>query len=391
LNSAERPPAYLKDCALSSLGLEVDLVTYHVGKDVNMPGVRIHRTPRIPLIKSVKIGPSWPKLFLDILVFIKSFFLLTGKKYDVTHSHEEAAFFCLVLARILRVCHIYDMHSSLPKQLGNFQFGNWWPLVKLFEFLEGQVLKTCDAVITADEELEKYVKGKHPQIRGHLVEILGLHTGRNPADPNFAKEVRISLASNGKLPVVYIGSFESHHGLELLIDSAEIVCQHDPKAILILVGGNRDQIEQYRAKVTKNDLQSSINFMGIVPPEEIIAYLSIAEVLVSPWAKGTSTLLSVYSYLHPGKPIVATKLGAHVQVLNDRVALLSEPTKESLAEGILKLLSDPQLRTCLGQQAKQFVEDIHNLKDYVARIDNVYNNLHSSERIQDRSIQAIEK
>ena len=74
--------------------------------------------------------------------------------------------------------------------------------------------------------------------------------------------------------------------------------------------------------------------MGIVPPEEAIAYLTIAEVLVSPRADGTSIPLKIYSYLHSGKPIVATKYGVHTQLLSDKIAYLSEPTKESLAEGI---------------------------------------------------------
>lgn len=376
--------------ALSSLRYDVDLVTYHVGKDVNMPGVRIHRTPRVPLIRSVKIGPSWPKLFLDILVFVKSFFLLTRKKYDVIHSHEEAAFFCLILARLFRVRHVYDMHSSLPKQLGNFNFGNWWPLVKLFEFLEGMVLKTSDAVITIDEDLEKYVREKDPQIRQYLVENLALHTGRNPSDPNFAKEVRKSLGLNGKLPVVYTGSFESYQGLELLIDSAQIVCQSDPKAVFILVGGKPDQIEQHRAKVIENNLQGSVYFMGIVPPEEAIAYLTIAEVLVSPRADGTSVPLKIYSYLHSGKPIVATRFGVHTQVLSDEIAYLSGPTKESLAEGILKLLRNPDLRLRLGQRAKQFAKDKYNFTDYVTKIDNIYRELDSSDSVQDQSVQAIQ-
>jgi glycosyltransferase involved in cell wall biosynthesis len=376
--------------ALSSLGHEVDLVAYHVGKDVNMPGVRILRTPRLPFVRSVKIGPSWPKLFLDILVFIKSFFLLTRKKYDVIHSHEEAAFFCLLLARMFRVRHVYDMHSSLPKQLGNFNFGNWRPLVKLFELLEGLVLKTCDAVITIDEELERYVKGKYPQIRQLLVENLALHTGRNPADPNFAKEVRKSLGLNGKLPVVYTGSFESYQGLELLIDSAEIVCQRDPKAIFILVGGKHDQIEQHRAKVIRNNLQSSVYFMGIVPPEEAIAYLTIAEVLVSPRADGTSVPLKIYSYLHSGKPIVATKFGVHTRVLNDEIAFLSEPTKESLADGILTLLRDPNLRLRLGHRAQQFAKEKYNFADYVGKIQSIYDGLHPPEHLQDQPVQMIE-
>jgi glycosyltransferase involved in cell wall biosynthesis len=283
------------------------------------------------------------------------------------------------------------MHSSLPKQLKNFNFGNWKPVVKLFEFLEGLVLKTCDAVITIDADLEKYVRNKNPEIKQYLVENVALHTDKNPAAPDFAKEVSKSLGLNGKLPVVYTGSFESYQGLDLLIDSAGIVCQNNPKAVFILVGGKPDQIEQHRAKVVKNNLQGSVYFMGIVPPEDAIAYLSIAEVLVSPRAEGTSIPLKIYSYLHSGKPVVATRLGAHTQVLNDEIALLSEPTKEALAEGMMKLLDDPDLRAHLGQQAKKFAKDRYNFAEYLTRIDNVYNDLCSSEQLETRPFQAIEK
>jgi glycosyltransferase involved in cell wall biosynthesis len=377
--------------ALSFLGHEVDLVTYHVGKDVNMPRVRIHRIPRVPLIKSVKIGPSWSKFFLDIFVFLKSFLLFARNKYDVIHSHEEAAFFSLILARMFRIRHVYDMHSRLPKQLKNFNFGDWRPLVRLFEFLEGLVLKTCDAVITIDADLEKYVRSMNPGVKQYLVENIALHTDKNPVDPNFAREVRKSLGLNGKLPIVYTGSFESYQGLDLLIDSAEIVCQRNPKAVFILVGGKPDQIERHRAKVIRSNLQDSVYFMGIVPPEEAIAYLSIAEVLVSPRAEGTSIPLKIYSYLHSGKPIVATRLRVHTQVLNDEIAFLSEPTREALAEGITKLLNDPGLRACLGQRAKKFAEDRYSFMEYVTRIENLYNDLCSSEQLQARPFQAIEK
>lgn len=255
--------------------------------------------------------------------------------------------------------------------------------MKLFDFLEGLVLKTCDAVITIDEELKKYVKGKYPHTRQYLVENLALHTGRNPSDPNFANKVRKSLGLNGKFPIVYTGSFESYQGLELLIDSAEIVCQREPKAVFILVGGKPDQIEEHRASVVRNNLQSSVYFMGIVPPEEAIAYLTIAEVLVSPRADGTSVPLKIYSYLHSGKPIVATKFGVHTQILNDDIAFLSDPTKESLADGILELLGDPNLRIRLGRQAKQFAKEKYNYLDYVSKVDQIYETLIPPESITD--------
>ncbi len=134
--------------ALSALGHHIDLVTYHVGKDVEFPNVKIHRVRNIKAIQHVRIGPSRAKILLDVLVFFKAIQLLLSKRYDVIHSHEEACFFSMFLAWVFRTRHLYDMHSVLSRQLGNFDFGNKTIFVKIFAVLESMVLKSCDAVIT---------------------------------------------------------------------------------------------------------------------------------------------------------------------------------------------------------------------------------------------------
>src|SRR5215211_3845851 len=122
--------------ALSALGHEIDLVTYHVGKDVEFPNVKIHRVRKVQMIQHVRIGPSKAKILLDVLVFFKAIQLLLRKRYDVIHSHEEASFFSMFLAWIFRTHHLYDMHSVLSKQLGNFIFWNKPIFIKIFGVLE---------------------------------------------------------------------------------------------------------------------------------------------------------------------------------------------------------------------------------------------------------------
>ena len=118
--------------ALVALGHEIDLLTYHVGHDVDIPGVKIYRVPSIPFITHVKIGPSQAKLLLDVLLFFKAIMFLATNRYEVIHSHEEAAFMCMFFATIFRVQHVYDMHSSLPQQLANFNYGNHWPIISVW-------------------------------------------------------------------------------------------------------------------------------------------------------------------------------------------------------------------------------------------------------------------
>src|SRR5262250_2079348 len=56
--------------ALAALGHQVDLATYPFGHDVTVPGLRVFRCPRPPLMRGVKIGPSFSKLILDACLMI---------------------------------------------------------------------------------------------------------------------------------------------------------------------------------------------------------------------------------------------------------------------------------------------------------------------------------
>lgn len=143
--------------ALSALGHHVDVLTYHVGTDIALPNVRIYRTPRIPFIREVPIGPSVTKACLDILLFGLAVLQIKRERYDVIHTHEEAALIGAILAPFAKAQHLYDMHSSLPQQLANFQAYNYAPLVKLFEMLERLFVRRADAVITICPELSDRV------------------------------------------------------------------------------------------------------------------------------------------------------------------------------------------------------------------------------------------
>jgi hypothetical protein len=62
--------------ALSALGHEIDLITYHVGKDVELPNVNIHRVRGVKVIQHVRIGPSRAKILLDVQIFFKAIRML---------------------------------------------------------------------------------------------------------------------------------------------------------------------------------------------------------------------------------------------------------------------------------------------------------------------------
>ena len=91
--------------ALTALGHHVDLVTYPFGQDVTMPGLRVFRCLRPPFVRRVGIGPSVPKLALDLLLSFTVLRRALASRYDAIHSHEEAGVIGAALAMVLRVPH----------------------------------------------------------------------------------------------------------------------------------------------------------------------------------------------------------------------------------------------------------------------------------------------
>lgn len=367
---------YQRLFALSALGHEVDLLTYPYGSQVHLPGVTIHRIPKIPLIKTVKPGPSWAKAVLDILLFVAMVVKLLKRRYDVIHTHEEASFFALVLAPLFGAKHLYDMHSSLPQQLVNYQFGANLVLVKPFKILERLVINSCDALITVGADLETYVRELNPDVRPTTIENLPVQTTANSA-PGAAsvEDLRQKMGLNGQATVLYTGTFEPYQGLRLLLDSAALVLDELPGAHFVLVGGNPEQVALWRSIAEESGLGDQVHFTGMVPMSEIAEYLELASVVVSPRLGGTTIPLKLYTYLLSGKPVVATRTLAHTQVLNEDIAILTEPEAEEFAQGIKDLLLNPQIGMELAQRARTFAHERYNLADYMNKLDRVYQTL----------------
>lgn len=372
--------------ALSALGHEIDLLTYHVGKDVEFPNVKIHRVRKIKMIQHVRIGPSRAKILLDVLVFFKAIQMLLIKRYDVIHSHEEAAFFSMFLAWIFRTRHLYDMHSVLSKQLSNFNFGNKSFFVKIFALLEKMVLKTCNAVITVGSDLEDYVKSVDSNIRVVMIENIALHAYQTNVQLNQVTQLKEKLNLDGKVPVVYTGTYERYQGLDMALECVDIVAKQYPNIIFIFVGAKNQQASEWTEIAREMNVQDHVLFLDVVSPEESMVFLAFATVLISPRVDGTTTPLKIYSYLHAEKPIVATNITAHTQVLTGDTAILVEPNKEAFGAGILQAINNPDLSEQLGKNAYQCALKKFSKQDYLSKVDQIYKSLKSELKIKQSAL-----
>src|SRR5262249_41974368 len=155
---------------------------------------------------------------------------------------------------------------------------------------------------------------------------------------------RASLQLTDDAPIVlYTGTFEPYQGLDLLYDAMTRVIPKYPAARLVMVGGTDAQVRAARERVNALKLADVVIFTGQRPPDAVPAYLDAATILASPRSTGTNTPLKIYQYLRAGRPIVATRLRTHTQVLSEETAFLADPTPDAFAAAILAALGNPVL------------------------------------------------
>jgi glycosyltransferase involved in cell wall biosynthesis len=187
---------------------------------------------------------------------------------------------------------------------------------------------------------------------------------------------RERAATNGngrRCLALYVGNLEAYQGIDLLLEAAALLPTSSSVEIRV-VGGPPNAVERFRARAARRGLVDRIQFLGPRPLTQLSELLATADVLLSPRSKGRNTPLKLYSYMESGRPILATRLEAHTQVLDDSTALLVEPEPEAFARGLVRLAGDEELRRRLGVSAKLRVSREYSPASFSRRLRAIYSN-----------------
>lgn len=358
--------------ALVTLGHEVDLVTYPMGKQVEFDGLHVYRTPAVPFIHKVKIGPSLAKFPLDLLLFLTAMQRLRVKRYDYLHTHEEAGLMGVLLAPFFRCKHLYDMHSDLSQQMANFSFTKSAFLIRGIEAIQKLIVRRADRVIAICPDLASTVKRMAPTKTVYMIENVAVDESLPTAGEADAARLRQQWQLGEGPILVYTGTFESYQGIDMLLHSVKEVRAVFPTVRYVLVGGRPEQVEQERQLAQQLGIADNVCFTGQRPLDEMPQYMALADVLLSPRSKGTNTPLKLYTYLRSGKPILATAIASHTQILTDEMAQLVEPTPAGLAQGALALLRNSIRAQALGEHGRQVAEECYSWPAFLAKHRQIY-------------------
>lgn len=367
--------------ALADAGFSVDLLTFPYGHEIEIPGVRILRSTRIPGIKEVPIGPSWRKIVLDIFLFVSALRYACTKRYFALHGIEEGGIIAVLLGKFLRTRSVFDMDSCMVTQLKESGFFRSRAILGLISLLERFSLRHATAIVTVCRSLTEKARAVAPEALIYQIEDC-------PIDADLAENPELEQAVSTFLKpdrpcVLYTGNFESYQGIELLLEAFQIVSrayiQTSARPLLVLVGGEPSSIARLKIRVAELELHEDVVLTGARPLHEMPVFMERASVLVSPRLKGSNTPLKIYTYMATGKIIVATKIESHTQVLDDGCALLAEPSPQALSAALLSALdqtTDARMHSRrLGERAREIASTRFSRERFDGQFRELYRSL----------------
>jgi len=369
--------------ALCALGHEVDLVTYPVGEDRPFDGLRYIRAA-VPGVHQVAVGPSFAKLVLNAATTVRAFRQAIGGRgtYDVVHTHEEAGLFGPILARLCGVPHVYDMGNDWADVLRNYGLGPRNPLTMMAEALENAVISRSDAVIAHFPLIsDRITAGSSTPVE--TVFNISLEA---EADPAAAADIRRSWVPEGSKVILYSGTLEPYQGVGLLVEAMAELGRSHPQAVLVVAGGRPEQVDDLQRRCVELGVSDTVRLLGTIPSSRIPACLLAADVLVSPRERGRNTPLKIFSYLRSGRPIVATDIASHTQVLSELSCALVTPTPAGLAHGIRSVLDDGPVRA-LAMAGAVALQSEYGIARYVAGVANAYTHV-GGDAVRDEDVTA---
>lgn len=358
--------------ALSELGFEVHLVTLPMGKTVQMPGLHYHRVMQLPFLRRVPIGFSIAKVFYDVLLIAKIFGLLLRGRFVAIHAVEEAVFFAAPLGRLFRTPMIADLDSDMADQLSCHSAAPVRALAHLARPMQRWTIRHAACALTVCRALTEHVERICPGKTVFQIEDVPLPSTDRPPDEDRMAALRRELQVEGRRVILYTGNLQPYQGVDLLLDALPAVADRHPDAVTVVVGGEPEEVAHFRTRSEAMGMADHTRWTGQRDPETMPEFLGLAEVLVSPRREGENTPLKIYTYMASGRPIVATDLSTHTQVLDSKMAILVEATPAGLASGLIRALDSPGEGTRIGALAKEKVRRDHSYAGFRTKLEELY-------------------
>jgi len=328
-----------------SLGPEGDLLGQGRGDDVPLA--------RVPALRRAIHPWRDSRSYFAVKRILRDF------KPDVVHTHSaKGGVLGRMAAHALSIPAIVHTVHGAPFHPYQGRAARW-----LFRWCEAHAARRCHAMVSVADAMTDLLVDARVAPRDKFTTVYsGMDVEPFLAANDHRQRVRDELGFADQHVVIgKIARLFHLKGHEYLIQAATRVVRQCADVRFLLVGDGLLR-ERLQRQIADADLSEHFRFTGLVPPGRIPALLGAMDVLVHvSLREGLARALP--QALIAGKPVVSYDVdGAREVAITRETGFLIPPKQvDSLADALIELASDAQLRERMGQEGRgRFTEQFRH-------------------------------
>jgi glycosyltransferase involved in cell wall biosynthesis len=338
---------------------------------------------RIPLER--RRNKSYLAYFLRYFLFLfLSTALLTRLfikyKYKVVHIHSipDYEVFCAFVPKLFGAKIILDLHESLPEVLATkFDLSMDSKKVYVAKIVEKASVRFADLAISTSDIRKKILKERTQ--KKDVAVIMNL-----PKRDIFKRrDMTEFIKENGleeSFIVSYMGGLNPERELEVVIEAIKYIEKKISNIAFIFCGtGEREYIATLRNLIKDLNLEKKVLFMGYVPQEDVLNYVAVSNVSLSPYKIHPNLnpvgSTKVFEYLLVPKPVIVADYSGNREEFEDLGLFYKSSDHKSLGEKIFEVYENEEEFKKMARRAQEVIFKRYNPKKNEEKLLGIYKNL----------------
>jgi glycosyltransferase involved in cell wall biosynthesis len=232
-----------------------------------------------------------------------------------------------------------------------------------YQILFRAVIKRSDKVCSTSKAMIKILNEKYNQTEVNLIPF-GIDTNKFKPKQNPKNFFTIGT----------IKSIEDHNGIDCLLDATKILIYNYKIKIKVLIVGSGSMKKEMQQKAALLKIDRHVTFTGFIKHEKVIEYFNKLSIFIAVSTR-ESFGVAVLEAGALGIPSITSNVGGLTEVNSNNktgfVINANSPTE--LAENVLILYKNRELRKEFGENARQRVLENFNWNNNVKKMINLYN------------------
>lgn len=332
-------------------------------------GMTILRTWIYP----VKRGRFWLRLFNYFsFVFSSRYGIYRSGKQDLIVVESPPLFIgfsAIIASYVKKAPYIFNVSDLWPESAVQLGLVTNKHLIRMSEWLERYFYRKAFKLSAQTQGIVEGLKNKGVKSEDILFLPNGVDTELfKPRDKD--KKLEKKLGLRGKYIVLYAGTMGYAHGIEVALEAADMLKNHEDIYFLFVGDGSeRPKLEI----IAREKNLPNVRFIDFQPLEEIPRYYSLSSLSLSTLrryklSEGVRPS-KVYPALASGQPLIYVGEGEGAEIVKESGGgvVLEPENPKLLADTILELKNNPAYCNGLSQKGRKYVIENYSWQSIISK------------------------